>query len=182
MQPNRTLHNALGNGSPSASHDGLGAEAPLGVPQTPVLHGSEGEKGEQDERTSSIQLFATMNRVRAKRDECGELLIRGKHGIVFDCDDGEGLALALFDNPPNRASKARTLLCLRKKALAAGLPARQIGDCESVFLFNPQDQEQSKLALKLVGVQRRRRLSEQHRQRLRAASQNTQYGATTAVL
>lgn len=129
-----------------------------------------------------VELFATNHCVRTERDGCGELIIPGKHGLIFDYGDDHSLGIALFDNPPSEASKARTLLSLRTKALAAGLVSQQLGDCESVFLFDPQDQNHAAIALRLVGVHRLRRLSDHHREKLLVAGRATQYGAKPPAL
>jgi len=128
-----------------------------------------------------IEIFARTNRVVLK-PEGDELMISGRHGYIFDYQDGKKLGIALLDNPQNRRSKARTLLCLRRKAIAAGFVPRQTGDAESVFEFDPWNREQGETALALVGVHRRRRLSHDHRLKLLAASQATQYSATRTVL
>jgi len=129
-----------------------------------------------------MQSFARVHRVRLERDKCGELIIPGKHGLIFDRGDGAWFGIALFDNPPEKSSKARTLLCQRKKALAAGLHPQQLGDCESIFLFHPQDKKQCEFAFRLIGVRRRRRLSEDHRRTLHAAGRATQYRASLTAL
>lgn len=131
---------------------------------------------------SPIQLVAECYRAPTRRDDCGEIIIPGHHGQVFDYGDGESFGIVLLDDDVTQPSKARLLLSQRRKALAAGFVAHQLGDCEAVLLFDPNKSDQAKLALKLVGVRRRRKLSDPHRRSLLAASRTTQYDASTTVL
>jgi hypothetical protein len=108
--------------------------------------------------------------------------VAGRHGHIFDYEDGKQLGVVLLDSDPGAASKARTLLRLRKKALAAGFIPHQLGDCESVLLFDPHNSAQARLALRLVGVRVRRRLSDEHRHTLAATGRGTQYGRRQTAL
>jgi len=129
---------------------------------------------------SVIENFATTHPLSVKRQHDGEGLIVGRRGYIFE--DGERLGIALLDTLPSQRSKARTLLSLRKKAIAAGFVARQLGDAESVFEFDPNKPGQAKEAIALVGVRRRRRLSQVHRLKLLEASKPTQYKPEPTVL
>ena len=53
------------------------------------------------------------------------------------------------------------------------------GECESLLLFNPQDLEQARLAIRLVGARPRRTLSPERLQKLLAAGQRSRYGRET---
>jgi hypothetical protein len=89
-----------------------------------------------------MRQFAGRHRLRVNKDGCGELIAPGKHGHLFDYGDGECFGMVLEDNPPHQPSKAKALLSRRRQVLAAGFTAHQLGECESILLFNPQDVEQ----------------------------------------
>lgn len=130
---------------------------------------------------NNLELFAKAHHARTRRDDCGEVIIAGRHGHIY-CD-GTQFGLVLIDNSPGKPSKARALLSRRRAALTAGFIVHQIGDYESVLWFDANDCKQARLALHLIGYLRRRQLSPEHRKRLASVSKGTQFakseGSTT---
>jgi hypothetical protein len=102
--------------------------------------------------------FTSSYRLRLKRDRCGDPIIRGKLGHLYEHDLGRfGLVL---EAPAGSTRLDRTLRARKHKALAAGFTLHQEGDAEAILLFNPEDHEQAQLAPRLVGAKRRRVASE----------------------
>jgi len=101
-----------------------------------------------------IHEFCKLYRLKLTRDECGEEIIPGELGHVFDHGDGRfGMVL---EDTPSGPSRARLLLSRKKAALRAGFLPKQNGECESVLLFDPQNQKQAELAAKLVMAKKER--------------------------
>ena len=102
----------------------------------------------------TIQEFRTRYRLKITRDKCGEVIIPGKLGHLFDHGDRQfGMVLEDTSSGPSRA---RLLLSRRKAALKTGFLPKQNGECESVLLFDPQDRKQANLAAKLVMAKKKR--------------------------
>ena len=82
--------------------------------------------------------------------------IHGRHGEIVS--DASYVAFAVrFVATPRSASVPGTLRNRFKAAVAGGLILKQrYGSDESTFHFNPENQEHSRLALKLVGARNRR--------------------------
>ena len=128
----------------------------------------------------TINELSELYRVRVKKD-CGEVTTPGTYGHVFDYGKGR-FGIFLEDNPPAKPSRAKALLARRREALAAGFTPTQMGDCESVLLFDFTSQEQIKLALKPVGTKKKRQISPEHLQKLMAATQKTRFSRKDTVL
>jgi len=97
----------------------------------------------------SVADFASRHRLRVRRDECGERIITGKRGHIYE--HSESLMGLLF-----APSKPRMWANARKKLQAAGFVIKQDGDEEGTALFDPCDTQQVALALRLVGVRPKR--------------------------
>ncbi len=107
--------------------------------------------------SQAVQEFAASHRVRTKRDECGELIIPGKAGQVYEYGPAVfGVLLML--------GTARQWNGARRRLEAAGFRTYQCGDCEGAALFDADNREQAKLALKLARVKQRRKLTPEQRQ------------------
>ncbi len=106
------------------------------------------------QQTMTIQEFSGRYRLRSKKDGCGEGIIPGKLGHLFD--HGHGQFGMVLEDSSSGPSRARLLLSRKKAALKAGFLPKQNGECESVLLFDPQNQQQAKLAAKLVMAKKKR--------------------------
>jgi hypothetical protein len=125
--------------------------------------------------------FAQQHRVRTRRDECGEMIIPGKlwkrqptrriYGHhVYDCGDGRFGALLMFHVDAGHeiggSGKTAKWTFAKEKLKAAGFSIFRDGDAEGIALFNPEDKQQSRLALKIAGCRLRRQLSPERSQAL----------------
>jgi hypothetical protein len=108
----------------------------------------------------AVKQFADALRVRAKRDECGDLIIPGGVGHIYDQSDGQHFGVLLMLQTKQQWTWAK------KKFLAAGFVIQQDGDTEGTALFAPADRKQARLALKLARVRQRRTLSPERRKAL----------------
>ena len=104
----------------------------------------------------NIIAFAEKYRLRVRRDECGDPIVVGKLGELYQHDDGL-VGLVLMSPNGDDPKLDNTLRSRMRKALREGLELVQQGDYESSLLFNPQDHAQAKLAIRLVGVKPKRR-------------------------
>jgi hypothetical protein len=100
----------------------------------------------------NIGEFATVTRTRVKRHEDGEFVIVGKRGHLYEHSDSL-LGLIFMPNKPRLWPNAR------RKLECAGFTIWQDGDKEGSALFDPENAAQVRLALKVVGVKRKRRAS-----------------------
>ncbi len=76
---------------------------------------------------SSIKHFANRHRLRVRRDECGDPIVVGKLGELYQHDNGlVGLALMCPNGDDPKLN--RILLSRMRKALQEGLELHQRGD------------------------------------------------------
>jgi hypothetical protein len=100
------------------------------------------------ESPTTLAGFAEQHRLRVKRDECGDLVIRGKFGHLYELDAGRfGIVL---EAPADNARSDKALRARKRRAIAAGFPLRQEGDFEGILLFDPGDPKQTGLAVRLI--------------------------------
>ena len=96
-----------------------------------------------------IPTFTEKYRCAARRQD-GEQVIPGKLGHIYRHDEST-LGLMFLPDRPRLWPNAR------RKLDAAGFVIWQDGDEEGSALFDPSDSRQARLALKVVGIFRRRR-------------------------
>ena len=101
----------------------------------------------------SARSFAEPHRLRVRRDDDGAAIIPGKYGHLWEFDDNT-LALTLLDLTPKKWGNRR------RACLGAGMEIHQDGEDEGTLLFDPADDDQLALAVKVCGIKRRRILSE----------------------
>ena len=114
---------------------------------------SESE-GSADTNCPILEMFADTNRLKISRDECGETIILGRHGQVYEY--GYSLLGVMF---MPAEYKPRLWGTCRRSAVGLGMGLLQNGDAEGTLAFDPDNDEQVKLALKIARVKRRRKLS-----------------------
>jgi hypothetical protein len=97
---------------------------------------------------TTLKGFAEHYRIRIKRDDCGDQIIRGKLGHVYQHDANQfGIVL---EASANIAVLENTFRSRKRRAIAAGFSMNQEGDFESILLFDPGDAEQARLAIRLM--------------------------------
>ena len=127
-------------------------------------------------REELIHLFAEQNRLRTCHDNDGTTVIRGQAGChLYEYSDSELGLMILSDGKDTRT---RRWSGIRKKCLAAGMILRQNAEDEGALSFNPNDRQQSRLAIKVSGVRPKRQLSPEHRAKLLAVGFQTRQRPT----
>jgi hypothetical protein len=115
-------------------------------------------------REELIYTFAEQNRLRTSRETDGTTVIRGQVGChLYRYSDSE-LGLMILSEGEN--TRTRRWSGIRKKCLAAGMILRQNGEDEGAMSFNPNDRQQSRLAIKISGARPKRQLSPEHKAKL----------------
>ena len=92
--------------------------------------------------------FVEQYRVRVKRDDCGEPIVPGKVGRLYEHDASRfGVVLEV---PPDDARSDKTLRARRRRAIATGFVVHQEGEFEALLLFDPGDGKQAALDVRLI--------------------------------
>lgn len=104
----------------------------------------------------TLAKFGEQYRVRVKCDECGDSIVRGRFGHLYEHDETQ-LGIVL-DAQPDTLRSDRTLRARRRRAIAAGFVVHQEGECEAILLFDPSDQKQAALAIRLIGAKKIRKV------------------------
>lgn len=137
----------------SATSVDVGTPAPTGRANPPDRHrpkaDGRGRKPRFPHSCDLLQAFAERHRLRLRVDECGEPIIEGLNGEIFEFDDG-CLGLIFTPGRPYRWPY------VRRKLIRRGFKIRQNGDQEGVATFCPADPEQTRLAITLVRARRKR--------------------------
>jgi hypothetical protein len=115
-------------------------------------------------RSMTISEFAMKHCLKVVTDSCGALIVPsqlGKDANISDYSDeqNDGLAMCWITDGKN----ARTGLWNRTKVkcLAAGMRLHREGDAEGIFVFNPADPVQARLAIKMVKARAKRQMTPQ---------------------
>lgn len=100
-----------------------------------------------------IKNFAEQHRLNTKKDVCGDTIIPGKYGNIFDgFEHGLGVCI-MHDASVGKWNNARRAM------ESAGFTVRQDGDTEGAAIFDPENKTQARLAIKLAKVKTRRVMS-----------------------
>jgi hypothetical protein len=105
-----------------------------------------------------VKAFAENFHVYAKRDACGEIIVSGRVGHIYDQHNRRQLGVLLMFQSKMQWTYAK------RKLLAAGFTIRQDGDTEGTALFDSTDPALSRLALRIARVKVRRQMSPAQRQ------------------
>jgi hypothetical protein len=99
-----------------------------------------------------LTAFAGHHRFKIRQDACGDQIVPGRQGHVFE-GYASGLGVCVQFETPKKWTFAK------KAMLAAGLQIRQDGDTEGIAVFNPEDRNQARVAIKFAGVKPKRQIS-----------------------
>jgi hypothetical protein len=122
-------------------------------------------------RLNMLEQFADQHRLRAKTDDCGEVIIPGKIGQLYQHSENElGVLFMPAPTPsePWGQWKPKTWGNAKRKAIAAGMTLRQDGDSEGCLSFDPANKIQAKLAISIAGVRPKRQMTAEQLDRLSA--------------
>jgi hypothetical protein len=113
---------------------------------------------------TTIEQFADDNRIKLRKDSCGEIVIPGKprnatrpedQSHIFENGDGRFGVCLLFPTPGKWTYT-------KQRLTKAGFEVKQNGDAEGTLLFDPSDRQQAKAAIREAGIKTRRTLSPEH--------------------
>lgn len=105
----------------------------------------------------TVKEFAAKHRLRTRHDEEGEVIVLAKHGQIYDYGSGRFGVMFLFETPKPWNNR-------RRECERVGMRCIQDGDTEGTLLFSPENKEQARTAIKLVGARRKKQISPEHQQ------------------
>ncbi len=115
--------------------------------------------------SSSARIHRFADRYRLKTRVCvedGTTIVPGSVGHIYEYDN-HLLGVMVMPDPPRK----RYWGCVRAALLEAGFTLVLDGDGEGAAVFDPENEQQARLAIRVAGIKRRRRLSpEQRKQRV----------------
>ena len=106
-----------------------------------------------------INTFAENNRLKVEKDDCGDAIIPGKYGHIYEYGSGK-LGVCIMSNSGNafRWNRARAAF------IASGIDVTQNGDTEGCATFDPENATRAKIAMLHAKVRRRRQVSPARRE------------------
>lgn len=109
--------------------------------------------------TKDLRAFAERHRLRLRRGDDGDLRFPGRAGEICAFGDGRMAVLVL-------EGTVRRWRFRKREGLASGMEFIQDGDTEGTLLFDPSNEEQVRVAIRISGVRQKRRMAEKDRERL----------------
>jgi len=119
--------------------------------------------------STEIERFSAEHRLKTRLDECGEKIIPGRRGQIYEWGvnpDTVVFELGVMFMPPRTKENThgkwtpRTWGNFRRAGSSLLMTVRQSGDSEGCLSFDPANPEQVKLAMKIARVKPKRILSE----------------------
>ena len=106
-----------------------------------------------------ITNFAEQNRLKMKKDECGDAIIAGKYGHLYQySSDKLGVCIMSSSGSAYRWNRTRAAFT------AAGMNITQNGDHEGCATFDPKNAMQAKTAMLHAKVRPRRKVKPERRE------------------
>lgn len=122
---------------------------------------------------TEVKHFADTYRVRARRDECGELIFPGRIGHVYEHGAGKfGVYLS--------CATKRAWSSAKRTLIAGGFTIHQNGDMEGTALFDFENEQQARLALEIARVRKRRVVTAEQRERMAEGMRSIKRGVSAA--
>jgi len=103
---------------------------------------------------SKLKALSEKHRLKTSMDKCGEPIIEGKHGHIYDYS---GTNLGVMFIPEEH--RPRLWTSHKGSAEVVGMRLIQDGDAEGCLVFDPESKEQVTLAFKIAKIRRRKQLS-----------------------
>ena len=102
---------------------------------------------------NQIEQFARKHKLRLSEDRCGDPMISAKLGHIYE--HGPAVLGVVFSELAQYSNKI--LLARRRQLVKAGLTLHQVGDAESILLFDPTNAVQAETVICTVGAYRKRK-------------------------
>ena len=102
-----------------------------------------------------IHQFAERYKLRVKKDECGDPIVQGSLGHLYEY--GESMLGVCFMPPGKPRPKKWVSIC--RACEAVGMTLRQEGDTEGCLSFHPANRAQARAAIKAVGARPKRQMT-----------------------
>jgi hypothetical protein len=121
----------------------------------------------REERLAVLCLWAKEHHCRIVKDECRDEIVLGKYGLIREYNSH----LRLIYMPNQEDHTARTTVRWNNRSdnlAAAGCTILIDAHGEGVALFNPNNPEQSQLAIAVAGVRQKRRFDPEQMKELAA--------------
>jgi hypothetical protein len=109
-----------------------------------------------------IRKFAEVHRLKPSLDNCGELVVIGRQGQIYEYSDTR-LGVMFMPEKPH----PRRWVHFQKLARNIGLHLVQEAESEGAFRFDPNEPGHASLAIRIAKVRIRRRNTEARREQLR---------------
>ena len=106
-----------------------------------------------------LTTFAENNRLKVQKDDCGDAIIPGKYGHIYEYGSGR-LGVCIMSHSGSACRWNRT----RAAFIVAGMDITQNCDQEGCATFDPGNAEQAKIAMLHAKVRARRRVSPERRE------------------
>jgi hypothetical protein len=139
---------------PKFSNAGVSLPVKLPTIGSPMARSATPSRHEGD--PMNLKLFAEKHALRVGRDGCGDSIIPGRSGQIYEYNPKTLGCMVL-------TKSSRRWNPVHRKLVAAGCQVVQNGDTEGAALFDPQNPTQVKVVVQAVVAQRKRRLSEAQR-------------------
>lgn len=110
-----------------------------------------------------ISDFATTYKLHLAKDKQDDtLIIPGRIGHIYEYGPGE-LGLLIL---PLGTFRPHLYTAIKKKCLSVGMVSLLDCDGEGTFSFDPEDEAQARMAIKVAGVRPKKKISEAHKAKL----------------
>ena len=132
-----------------------------------------------------FEKFAKQYRLRITSDTCGDPIVQGrlyKDANISEFSEDKLAMCFLVDGRPGAPSRQGLFNSTKAKCLEAGMTLHQEGDQEGIFVFDPTNAEQSKLAIKGVRAHVKKQLSPEQVAKLVASSAAHRFAAKKTVV
>ncbi len=128
----------------------------------------------------TLAIFAEKHRLKVERDDRGDMIILGKQGHLYEYSATE---LGVMFMPPRTQAEPWGRWCpktwgnFKRAAAPAGMTLRQNGDSEGCLSFDPKNNEQAKVAIKIAKVRPKRQPTPEQVAKFVAATKNARFEA-----
>ena len=127
----------------------------------------------------TITDFASKYKLHVTKDKQDDtLVIPGSIGQIYEYGP---LELGVMILPPGDP-KPRLYTSIKKKCLSVGMTLLLDCQAEGTFSFDPEDEAQARMAIKVAQIRPKKRISEAHKEKLLAGLQRSKNSASGTIL